>query len=71
VNLVRKLIDQSKIRANILSGTEDFRSVQPSDDGSRAIEISNWNNNRIRLKNTIAEKLKCSVCEVKSEHLSE
>ena len=39
--------------------------------GRRAIQIRDWNNKRIKLKNTIAEKLGCAVREVKSEHLSE
>ena len=39
--------------------------------GRRAITICNHNNKRIALKNTIAEKLNCPVCEIKKDHLSE
>lgn len=40
--------------------------------GKRAIEIRNWNNNRIELKNKIASMLnKDSVREVKKDHISE
>jgi len=39
--------------------------------GRRAIEIRNWNNKRITLKNNIAEKLDCSVREIKQDHLSQ
>lgn len=39
--------------------------------GRRAIEIRNWNNKRISIKNSIAEKLGCTVREIKQDHLSE
>jgi hypothetical protein len=39
--------------------------------GRRAIEIRNWNNKRITLKNNMAEKLNCSVREIKQDHLSQ
>ena len=39
--------------------------------GRRAIEIRNFNNKRIQLKNAIAEKLGCSVREIKAQHISE
>lgn len=39
--------------------------------GRRAIEIRNWNNQRIRIKNAIAERLDCPVREIKRDHLSE
>ena len=39
--------------------------------GRRAIQIRNLNNQRIQLKNTMAEKFGCSVREVKQDHLSE
>ena len=38
--------------------------------GRRAIEIRNFNNKRIQLKNAIAEKLGCSVREIKAQHIS-
>ena len=39
--------------------------------GRRAIEIRDWNNKRVKLKNTIAEKLGCVVREIKKDHASE
>lgn len=39
--------------------------------GRRAIEIRNWNNRRVTLKNRIAEILECSVREIKKDHLSQ
>lgn len=39
--------------------------------GRRAIAIRDHNNKRVALKNKIAEKLNCSVREIKQDHLSE
>lgn len=39
--------------------------------GRRAIEIRNWNNKRIKLKNLIADKLGSDVKEIKQDHLSQ
>jgi len=39
--------------------------------GRRAIAIRDHNNKRVALKNTMAEKLNCSVREIKKDHLSE
>jgi hypothetical protein len=39
--------------------------------GRRAIAIRDHNNKRIALKNAIAEKLGCSVREIKHDHLSQ
>lgn len=39
--------------------------------GRRAIAIRDHNNKRVALKNLIAEKLNCSVREIKKDHLSE
>lgn len=39
--------------------------------GRRAIQIRNYNHERIKLKNTIAKKLNCSIQEIKHDHLSE
>jgi hypothetical protein len=57
------------LESDLKSGLEHRHSLE--EIGRRAIEIRNWNNKRIELKNTIAGKLKCSVREVKSDHLSE
>jgi hypothetical protein len=39
--------------------------------GRRAIAIRDWNNQRISVKNRLAEKLGCGVREIKRDHLSE
>jgi hypothetical protein len=39
--------------------------------GRRAIKIRDWNNKRVAIKNSIAEKLCCPVREIKKDHLSE
>lgn len=39
--------------------------------GRRAIAIRDWNNQRIAVKNRLAEKLGCGVREIKRDHLSE
>jgi hypothetical protein len=39
--------------------------------GRRAITIRDYNNKRIMLKNIMAEKLGCTVREVKKDHASE
>jgi len=39
--------------------------------GRRAIKIRDWNNKRVGIKNTMAEKLSCPVREIKKDHLSE
>ena len=38
--------------------------------GRRAINIRDWNNKRLVLKNSAAELLKCDVREIKKDHLS-
>jgi hypothetical protein len=39
--------------------------------GRRAIQIRDWNNKRITLKNVMASKLGCVVKEIKHDHASE
>jgi hypothetical protein len=39
--------------------------------GRRALEIRNLNNQRIQLKNAMADRLGCSVREIKKDHLSQ
>ena len=39
--------------------------------GRRAIAIRDHNNKRVAIKNSIAERLECSVREIKQDHLSE
>jgi len=57
------------LESDLKSGLEHKHSL--AEIGRRAIEIRNWNNQRIKLKNSIAEKLNCNVREIKSDHLSE
>lgn len=57
------------LEADLKSGKEagmDLREI-----GSRAIQIRDWNNKRIALKNLLAEKLGCAVREIKKDHLSQ
>jgi hypothetical protein len=51
------------------SGKENELSLE--EIGRRAIIIRNHNNKRIAIKNFIAEQLKCTVREIKKDHLSE
>lgn len=51
------------------SGKEN--ELELAELGRRAIAIRDLNNYRIKLKNTMAEKLGCQVREIKRDHLSE
>lgn len=74
---VKTMIDElyqihSKIwalEAELKSNTE--ASLDLNEIGKRAIEIRNWNNRRVSLKNQIAEILNCPVREIKQDHLSQ
>jgi hypothetical protein len=57
------------LEAELKSGRESELSLEEL--GLRAIQIRNLNNQRIRLKNIIAEQLGCAVKEIKRDHLSE
>lgn len=57
------------LEAELKSGREHELSLE--EIGRRAIIIRNKNNERIKIKNTIAERLGDSVKEIKKEHLSE
>lgn len=71
------LLDEiEKIHLNIWSlewqlksGVEDQLSLE--EIGRRAIEIRNQNNQRIKIKNQLAELLNCQVREIKHNHLSD
>ena len=57
------------LESDLKSGLEERL---PLDEiGRRAIKIRDWNNRRIKLKNIMAEKLGCSVREIKQDHLSQ
>ena len=65
-----------KIHAAIWNLESELKSsmeaqLELAEIGRRAIEIRNFNNKRIQLKNAIAEKLGCSVREIKAQHISE
>lgn len=57
------------LESELKTGREDELPLE--EIGRRAIAIRDWNNQRIHLKNTIAEQLNCQVREIKKEHLSE
>lgn len=57
------------LESELKTGREQQLSLE--EIGRRAIEIRNYNNRRISLKNAIAEKLGCGVREIKQDHLSQ
>ena len=57
------------LESDLKSGKEN--RIPLEEIGRRAIEIRNWNQKRIALKNTVAEKLECKVREIKQDHLSQ
>ena len=58
-----------ELEAKLKTGREAELSLE--EIGRRAIAIRDHNNKRILLKNSMAEKLNCSVREIKKDHLSE
>jgi hypothetical protein len=58
-----------ELEAELKTGREAELSLE--EIGRRAIAIRNHNNKRVALKNIMAEKLNCSVREIKKDHLSE
>ena len=58
-----------QLEALLKAGLEEQLSLE--EIGRRAIAIRNLNNIRVRLKNTMAEKLNCPVREIKKDHISE
>jgi hypothetical protein len=58
-----------ELEALLKSGHEEQLPLE--EIGRRAIEIRNYNNQRVKLKNTMAEKLNCPVREIKKDHISE
>ena len=57
------------LEAELKSGREAELALE--EIGRRAIAIRDYNKKRVILKNRIAEKLNCSVREIKKDHLSE
>ena len=58
-----------ELEKQLKAGQEHTLSLE--EIGRRAIEIRNFNNKRIWLKNHMAEILQCPVREIKKEHASE
>ena len=58
-----------ELEKELKSGQEQQLSLE--EIGRRAIEIRNLNNQRIQLKNQMAEALNCPVREIKHDHLSQ
>ena len=58
-----------ELEKELKSGQEQSLSLE--EIGRRAIEIRNHNNQRIKLKNLMAEILECPVREIKHDHVSE
>lgn len=57
------------LEAELKSGRENELPLE--EIGRRAIAIRDLNNKRIKIKNSMAEKLGCTVREIKQDHLSE
>lgn len=72
-----ELSELYNIHSNIWALESELKSGQENrlpleEIGRRAIEIRNWNNQRIALKNAIAAKLgQGEIIEIKRNHLSE
>lgn len=58
-----------QLEKELKSGTEHLLPLE--EIGRRALAIRDHNNRRIKIKNTIAEQLSCSVREIKQDHLSQ
>jgi hypothetical protein len=58
-----------ELEAELKTGREAELALE--EIGRRAIAIRDHNNKRVALKNRIAEKLNCSVREIKQDHLSQ
>jgi hypothetical protein len=57
------------LESDLKSGLEDKLSL--AEIGRRAILIRDYNRKRINLKNIVADKVKCSVKEIKKDHVSD
>jgi hypothetical protein len=58
-----------ELESQLKSGKESELALE--EIGRRAICIRDLNNQRIKLKNIMAEKLGCAVKEIKKDHLSQ
>jgi len=57
------------LESELKTGKES--SLPLEEIGRRAILIRDYNNKRITLKNSMAEKLGCKIREIKKDHVSE
>jgi hypothetical protein len=77
LEVVQDLLNDMKNIHNAIWNLEaDLKSFQEhrhslEEIGRRAIEIRNLNHQRIKIKNTLAERLSCIVREIKMDHLSQ
>jgi hypothetical protein len=77
IDLVKSLMEELKnIHSNIWNLEKELKSgfeqdLSLEEIGRRALLIRNENNKRLKIKNTLAEKLGCDVREIKHDHLSE
>lgn len=77
LELIKKDIDDLReIHLSIWELEKDLKSGKESslpleEIGRRAISIRDLNNQRIAVKNRVAEKLSCPIREIKKDHLSE
>lgn len=58
-----------QLESELKSGLE--HQLELAEIGRRAIDIRNHNNKRVMLKNVMAEKIGCTVREIKQNHISE
>ena len=76
-NLIRAQIDALKVIHNNIWDLEwqlkvgREKELPLEEIGRRAIAIRDHNNQRIAIKNALAEQLNCKVREIKKDHLSE
>lgn len=56
------------LESELKSGLEHQLSLE--EIGRRAIQIRNFNNRRVELKNTMAKLIGCNVQEIKQDHIS-
>jgi hypothetical protein len=76
LTLVSDLLQElATIHAHIWDLEKELKSGREQDlplaeIGRRAIEIRDWNNKRISIKNLIAAKLQDDIFEIKKDHLS-
>jgi hypothetical protein len=72
-----ELVELEKVHSEIWSRESELKSglehrLSLEDIGRKAIEIRDWNNKRVALKNIMADKLgQSNIHDIKKDHLSE